>query len=205
MIEFSCPQCGREFKIEDAAAGKKGTCKSCNCPVTIPCKRPEPPPVPQAPPVIQPPPVPHAAPSIALDAKLMAALRNIKAVALVKGFSVAVLAALAVSLTTLGWDRAIVFFSSMMENRSLASMMRLLFWMAGLMPSLVGGYVAAANAEQAPVRHGMVMGFILLVFFYMFHLFPGTIQNGWITSLNLLLVVPLAMLGGYLFRLGVSV
>lgn len=36
MIEFSCPQCGRSFKVSDDHAGKRATCKDCNTLMVIP-------------------------------------------------------------------------------------------------------------------------------------------------------------------------
>lgn len=36
MIEFKCPNCSREIKVSDKAAGKKGTCHGCNQKVRIP-------------------------------------------------------------------------------------------------------------------------------------------------------------------------
>ena len=36
MIEMSCPHCGQALRIEEKYAGKRGACKHCQKPVTVP-------------------------------------------------------------------------------------------------------------------------------------------------------------------------
>ena len=36
MIDFSCPTCGKSWKVADDHAGKVGKCKSCNTVIKIP-------------------------------------------------------------------------------------------------------------------------------------------------------------------------
>ena len=36
VIEFSCPHCGRELKLKDEAAGKRGRCPGCRNVITVP-------------------------------------------------------------------------------------------------------------------------------------------------------------------------
>jgi len=35
-ITFACPKCGREIRVRDEAAGKKGQCNSCKNPIVVP-------------------------------------------------------------------------------------------------------------------------------------------------------------------------
>ena len=36
MIEFSCPNCGKKYRVQDEAAGKKAMCKECGTAMPIP-------------------------------------------------------------------------------------------------------------------------------------------------------------------------
>lgn len=38
MIEFECEKCGRAMRVPDAAAGKKGNCKSCAAEIIVPLR-----------------------------------------------------------------------------------------------------------------------------------------------------------------------
>ncbi|MEZ6126751.1 MAG: hypothetical protein R3C49_26840 [Planctomycetaceae bacterium] len=36
MIEFSCPSCGKKYRVQDSFAGKTARCKECESPMPIP-------------------------------------------------------------------------------------------------------------------------------------------------------------------------
>ncbi|HVU89384.1 MAG TPA: biopolymer transporter ExbD [Pirellulales bacterium] len=46
MISFHCNNCGRRLKIDDAFAGRKGSCPRCGVDLVVPVPAPPPPPVP---------------------------------------------------------------------------------------------------------------------------------------------------------------
>jgi biopolymer transport protein ExbD/DNA-directed RNA polymerase subunit RPC12/RpoP len=46
MISFHCNNCGRRLKIDDAFAGRKGSCPRCGAELVVPVPAPPPPPVP---------------------------------------------------------------------------------------------------------------------------------------------------------------
>jgi DNA-directed RNA polymerase subunit M/transcription elongation factor TFIIS len=37
-IAFSCPECGKQYKVKDELAGKPVTCKSCSAPIRVPSR-----------------------------------------------------------------------------------------------------------------------------------------------------------------------
>ena len=39
MISFECSGCGKQIKVKDELAGKKGKCPGCGKPITVPAAR----------------------------------------------------------------------------------------------------------------------------------------------------------------------
>jgi len=64
-----------------------------------------------------------------------------------------------------------------------------------------GAYVAAWMGKYWPLRHAFVMGMIALVLMVLSHIYFGDGQPLWIKVLDVLLVLPSALLGGYLWSL----
>lgn len=71
----------------------------------------------------------------------------------------------------------------------------------GAVCTVMGAYVAAWMGKYWPLRHAFVMGMIALVLMVLSHVFIDDSQPLWIKVLDVLLVLPSALLGGYLWSL----
>jgi fructose-specific phosphotransferase system IIC component len=70
----------------------------------------------------------------------------------------------------------------------------------GLLPDVIGGYLAAAFAGRNYLVHGVVAGTALLAISGVFYLFPDDDPFTLMDGIALLLTVPLAAVGSVIFQ-----